>query len=147
MPKIFWIFLLTSVVLQAADEWPQLTPQPGPAPRINSPQVYGARPEHPFVYRIPSSGERPMTFAADKLPTGMRLSSQTGIITGHTPAKQGRYAIVLRANNRFGSAAKTFTLVIGDQLALTPPMGWNDWYTHYDRIHGPVFAFGKPPTP
>ncbi len=27
-----------------------------------------------------------------------------------------------------------FKLVVGDTLALTPPMGWNDWYTHYERI-------------
>ena len=25
-------------------------------------------------------------------------------------------------------------IVAGEQLALTPPMGWNHWYAHYDRI-------------
>ena len=26
------------------------------------------------------------------------------------------------------------TLVVGDKLALTPPMGWNSWYTHYRHV-------------
>ena len=25
-------------------------------------------------------------------------------------------------------------IVCGDTLALTPPMGWNSWYIHYDRV-------------
>ena len=33
-----------------------------------------------------------------------------------------------------GSARTAFKIVVGDTLALTPPMGWNDWYTYYDRI-------------
>ena len=134
MPHILWIFLSIGAALQAAEEWPLLTPKPGPAPRINAPPVYGARPERPFIYRVPCTGERPMTFGANRLPASLTLDKNTGVITGRTPAKRGRYPIVLHARNRHGSAERTFTLVIGDQLALTPPMGWNDWYTHYDRI-------------
>ena len=34
-----------------------------------------------------------------------------------------------------GSGKSTsFKLIVGDQLALTPPMGWNSWYIHYDRV-------------
>jgi hypothetical protein len=33
-----------------------------------------------------------------------------------------------------GHSMRPFKIVAGDALALTPPMGWNDWYTHYDRI-------------
>jgi len=35
-----------------------LTPKPGPKPHINGPKVYGAGPGHPFLYRIPCTGER-----------------------------------------------------------------------------------------
>jgi len=45
-----------------------LTPKPGPAPRINGPTVYGCRPGHPFLYRIPTQGERPIRFSAGGLP-------------------------------------------------------------------------------
>ncbi len=109
-----------------------LTPKPGPAPRINGPKVYGARPGNPFLYRIPATGARPMTFAAN-LPEGLALDPQTGIVTGTTPPR-GEYAVTLKAANSHGTAQRKFTIVAGDLLALTPPMGWNHWYAHYNRV-------------
>ena len=51
-----------------------------------------------------------------------------------TIEKSGSYAITLIAKNFYGSLFREFTLKVGDKLALTPPMGWNSWYIHYDRI-------------
>src|SRR5215469_5633670 len=110
-----------------------LTPAPGPAPRINGPEVYGARPGHPFLYRIPAQGERPMKFSARSLPRGLRLDSKTGIITGITP-RAGEYSVTLRARNRQGKDQHIFKIVSGETLALTPPMGWNDWYAYLRNI-------------
>jgi alpha-galactosidase len=110
-----------------------LTPRPGPAPRINGPEVYGARPGHPFLYHIPTQGDRPMKFSAKHLPKGLHLNSSTGIITGITP-KAGEYTVTLRARNLRGSDRRTLKIISGETLALTPPMGWNDWYAHYHRI-------------
>ncbi|MBL9137411.1 MAG: NPCBM/NEW2 domain-containing protein [Verrucomicrobiales bacterium] len=110
-----------------------LTPKPAPAPRINGPLVYGARPGNPFLYRIPTQGERPITFSATGLPDTLALDTASGIIRGTTP-KRGEYAVTLRARNAKGSDARSFRIVSGDRLALTPPMGWNHWYTHYDRV-------------
>ena len=110
-----------------------LTPKPPPAPRINGPSVYGCRPGNPFLYRIPATGNRPMRFAADRLPPGLKLDPSTGIITG-VVRDRGGYVVTLRAANARGKAKKTFKIVGGDTLALTPPMGWNHWYAHYDRI-------------
>ncbi len=114
-----------------------LTPKPAAAPRLNGPKVYGARPGHPFLYRIPAQGERPMTFSASGLPQGLQLDAQTGIITGTTPPR-GEYNITLRAKNSHGRDHRGFKLVSGDTLALTPPMGWNSWYAHYARITDPM---------
>jgi alpha-galactosidase len=111
-----------------------LTPKPAPQPKINGPEVYGARPGHPFLYRIPCTGERPIRFSAAGLPKELKLDAATGIISGTSPAKRGEYRVTLSAANARGKAAKPFRIVVGDTLALTPPMGWNDWYTHYDRI-------------
>ena len=36
--------------------------------------------------------------------------------------------------NARGKSSRPFRIVSGDTLALTPPMGWNHWYAHYDRI-------------
>jgi hypothetical protein len=118
---------------EPAEERVRLTPPPGPAPRINGPKIYGARPGNPFLYRIPCTGTRPMRFSADGLPPSLTLDPATGIITGTTPPA-GRHAITLRASNAVGSAQRAFTLVAGDSLALTPTMGYNTWYAHFTRV-------------
>jgi alpha-galactosidase len=111
----------------------RLTPKPSPAPRLNGPRVYGCRPGNPFLYRIPCTGDRPMAFQATGLPAGLQLDAGSGIITGTAPAR-GEYGVTLTAQNASGKDTRTFKIVAGDTLALTPPMGWNHWYTHYNRI-------------
>jgi alpha-galactosidase len=111
-----------------------LTPKPGPKPRINGPKVYGCRPGRPFIYRIPCTGRRPMTFSAENLPGTLTLNAATGIITGTVPQQRGDYLVTLKADNRHGSAKRPFKIVVGDELALTPPMGWNSWYIYYWRV-------------
>ena len=59
-----------------------LTPPAPAAARVNGPRVYGARPNHPLLFIIPATGQRPMTFTAEGLPPGLVLDPQTGIITG-----------------------------------------------------------------
>ncbi len=98
-----------------------LTPAPGPAPRINGPAIFGARPGSPFLYSIPATGTRPMTFAVQDLPAGLALDAQTGRITGTVNAP-GEYRVTLRATNASGAGEKAFRIVIGDAIALTPPM-------------------------
>lgn len=110
-----------------------LTPKPGPEPRINGPKVYGCRPNHPFIYRIPTTGNRPVSFSCDGLPATLSVNPETGIVTGTAP-ERGEYEVTLNAKNAHGSAARSFKIVSGDTLALTPPMGWNHWYAHYNRI-------------
>src|SRR5205823_1501628 len=89
-------------------------------------KVFGARPGSPFLFTIPATGERPMTFAADNMPVGLRLDSQTGQITGML-AQNGVYTVTLRARNSSGKTKRPLKIVCGDAIALTPPMGWNSW--------------------
>ena len=42
--------------------------------------------------------------------------------------------MTLFARNARGEAQREFRIVVGNTLALTPPMGWNSWYIHYDRV-------------
>ncbi len=110
-----------------------LTPKPPKTPRINGPKVFGVRPGSPFLFTIPATGARPMEFAAEGLPAGLKLDSASGQITGAVKEK-GEHAVTLRARNALGSAEREFRIVIGDQLALTPSMGWNSWYTHFISV-------------
>ena len=133
--RILMLLLPAALTVLAAD-YDQfiLTPKPGPAPKINGAAVYGARPGRPFLYRVPCTGQRPIPFSAGGMPESLKLDPATGVIAGVAPSKMGDYRITLEASNAFGSTKRSFRIVVGDTLALTPPMGWNDWYTHYDRI-------------
>ena len=111
-----------------------LTPKPGPEPRINGPKVYGCRSGREFIYRIPCLGERPISFSAESLPPTLKLNAVTGIITGTAPEQHGQYLVGFKATNRHGSMQRPFKIVVGETLALTPPMGWNSWYIHYGRV-------------
>ena len=42
--------------------------------------------------------------------------------------------MTFHAGNDQGKDERSVTFVVGDKLALTPPMGWNHWYTHYHFI-------------
>jgi len=111
-----------------------LTPKPGPKPQINGPKLFGCRPGRPFIYRIPCTGRRPIRFSAENLPPTLKLDAATGIITGTAPSSSGEYSVNLNATNRRGSSQRLFKIIVGDTLALTPPMGWNSWYIHYNRV-------------
>jgi len=103
-----------------------LTPYPSPKPRINGPDVYGARPGNPFLYLIPATGKKPLTYAATGLPDGLKLDPNTGIITGVVNQK-GEYPVIFTVHNRLGTKTKKFTIKIGDVIGLTPALGWNSW--------------------
>ena len=54
-----------------------LTPKPPATPRINGARVFGVRPGHPFLFTIPATGQRPIEFAADGLPEGLKVDAAT----------------------------------------------------------------------
>ena len=103
-----------------------LTPPAPSTPRINGAKIFGVRPGSPFLFTIPATGDRPMIFGAKHLPDGLMLDQDTGQITGSL-AQKGDYIVTLTAKNKSGKADEKFKIVCGDQIALTPPMGWNSW--------------------
>lgn len=103
-----------------------LTPAAPAKPRINGASVFGVRPGSPFQFRIPATGDRPMVFSVSNLPAGLQLDAKTGVITGKL-LKEGTFIVSLKASNAKGVGEKKLRIVCGDQIALTPPMGWNSW--------------------
>ena len=67
-----------------------------------------------------------MEYSAPDLPEGLELNPASGRITGRLDA-EGRHVVTLRAANRHGVAERTLRIIVGDRIALTPPMGWNSW--------------------
>src|SRR4051812_47635582 len=72
------------------------TPKPPPRPHINGPSIFGIRPGAPFLYRIPTSGDRPIQFDVSSLPLDLQLDPKTGEISGSLK-KTGDYKVTLRA--------------------------------------------------
>jgi alpha-galactosidase len=110
----------------SANERYILTPKASQKPQINGAKVFGARPASPFLFTIPATGNRPMTFAAEGLPAGLTLDEKTGLTTGKVDTP-GTYNVILKATNSLGTAQRALKIVVGDKIALTPPMGWNSW--------------------
>ena len=111
-----------------------LTPPEREEPQINGADIFGVRPGHPVIFRVATSGVRPMRFTADGLPEGVALDGAKGILRGTAPQKTGDYDIVVTAENAKGKATRTIRLVVGDTIALTPPMGWNSWNVWENRL-------------
>jgi len=121
--------------LQAVDTLSNyiLTPVPGPEPRINGARIFGVRPGHPILFRVTATGTKPMTFKAKHLPKGVYLDKNTGQFSGKV-TKPGRYTIEFAANNSVGKDTRRFTLVVGEEIDLTPPMGWNSWNIYASKV-------------
>ena len=103
-----------------------LTPKAAPTPRINGARIFGVRPGSEFLFTIAATGIRPMIFSAEGLPRGLKLNPATGRITGRVK-KTGEYTVRLSAENALGRYERDLRIVVGDEIALTPPMGWNSW--------------------
>lgn len=123
----------TATVSAEDEEMTVLTPKPGPEPRINGTRIFGVRPGSPFLFKIPATGTKPIRYEVLNLPDGLTCNSETGRIEGILN-EPGKYITTIRATNKKGSDEKMFRIVCGDQLALTPHMGWNSWYVWENHI-------------
>lgn len=117
----------------AAEPGVRLTPETSPAPSINGALVFGARPGSSVLFQVPVSGERPMKIQASGLPPGLKMTPG-GLITGKAPAKRGEYKVTLEAANSLGKDSGEWVLKVGDELCLTPPMGWSSWYSFSEAV-------------
>ncbi|MEM0173893.1 MAG: hypothetical protein QXI16_05240, partial [Sulfolobaceae archaeon] len=95
-------------------------------PKINNPKVFGVRPDSEFILPITASGEKPFHYSALNLLKDLSINESNGTITGKITNK-GRYEITLQVKNKYGKAERDIEVVVGENISLTPPMGWNHW--------------------
>lgn len=98
-----------------------------PVPAIHGPRIVGTTPGREFIFLVPATGEKPLSFYADNLPDGLSIDKKTGIISGSVK-KAGEYIVSIKVEGPKGIGKRKLKIVAGkDKLALTPPMGWNSW--------------------
>lgn len=95
-------------------------------PVFHGAKITGNYPNTDFLFTVPATGKRPITFYADNLPIGLILESGTGIIRG-VVKDTGTWTTKIVATNAEGKTEEELKIVIGDKLCLTPAMGWNSW--------------------
>lgn len=110
-----------------------LTPDEPLSPQINPPYIYGVGKGNPVLITLPVSGNSPIRFHASGLPEGLEMNTENGKIVGKS-FDEGSYRVKVVAQNEHGKTEKNITLVVGDKLALTPPMGWNSWNVYGEDV-------------
>ena len=93
---------------------------------LAGPRRIGARPDRPFVHLLSTGSQLLASVSIDGLPHGLTFDPAKGVIAGRTPAA-GEYRLRVRWEGEDGPIEDTFEIVVGDQLCLTPPLGWNSW--------------------
>lgn len=116
------------------DTSPQLAPPLEPAPRFHTPARVGVRPGRPFLQRVNVSGEAPLCITVAGLPAGFTFDAANRVILGPAPATTGSFRLRLEAENSHGRTHGSLEVVVGDTLALTPPMGWSSWYCMSGKV-------------
>jgi alpha-galactosidase len=110
-----------------------LTPGEPLSPLINPPYIHGVGTGNPVSFMVPVSGERPITYTAKGLPEGLSIDRETGLITGKS-SRSGQHLVTVTAENTHGSDQQSLLIVVGNTIALTPPMGWNSWNVYGSSI-------------
>ena len=106
---------------------PEIAVDHSPLPAIHGPRITGSTPGRPFLFLIPATGDKPLSYSAKALPEGLTLDAATGVITGSLK-QDGTTVVELGVKNALGESRRSLTIVGGlHKLALTPPMGWNSW--------------------
>jgi alpha-galactosidase len=101
-----------------------MNPAPDMGP-LAGPKRIGLRPRHPFVHRLPLDDDQPVV-AVDGLPPGITIDRARRVISGSTRAL-GTHSVVVSGDGSMGSWTDTIELVVGGDICLTPPLGWNSW--------------------
>lgn len=103
----------------------------GASPRFIGARYYGVRPGHEILWRIPV--HQCESIEAVALPQGLTFDAATRTIRGRLP-KEGRYGVELEASHSGMVVREQLTICVGEEICLSPPMGWNSWYSYSEAV-------------
>jgi len=92
---------------------------------INSPSRVGVRPGNPFLQYLAVSGGVE-AIEVEGLPEGLVYEKSKRMITG-TLRHSGEHRILIRAGGNGSEVTGTMEILCGEQILLTPPLGWSSW--------------------
>jgi alpha-galactosidase len=95
-------------------------------PRLTGASRIGVRRGTPLLHGVTAIGAQPRAYSSPDLPPGVVLDARTGILTGRLDS-DGEHAFRVVVENDAGRDEAPIQIVVGDRLALTPPMGWMSW--------------------
>lgn len=101
-------------------------PPAEPVGPLGGPKRIGLRPGRPFHHLLPVSdggGDSPHVAG---LPHGLSFDGYARVITGRTRAG-GAHEVTIRGDGPRGAWTDHLELVVGNEICLTPPLGWNSW--------------------
>lgn len=98
---------------------PPPPPPPPPAPVITSALVAPGTQGTAFSYQITASNT-PTTFGASNLPTGLTITTFSGVISG-TPTVSGTFSATITATNSGGTGTATLVISISNPPPPPPP--------------------------
>ena len=91
------------------------------APNITTASLPNGTVKKAYNRTLAADGDDPISWSIDsgKLPDGLKLSAETGAITG-TPTKAGKFTFTVKAENDVGSTTKEFTITIAAEGTTAP---------------------------
>lgn len=101
-------------------------------PRFHAPAVFGARPGNRFFLPLPVEG-RKISLNCVNPPEGTAFDPGAGTLSGKI-AVPGVYPVFFEAENPAGTTSCRVDLIVGENIQLTPPMGWNSWYCFSEGV-------------
>ena len=79
-----------------------------------------------MVHRLSIDPAERSVVAVTDLPDGLTFDAPRGVLGGRAPAP-GRHTIAVSGSGPRGDWTDELELVVGDEICLTPPLGWNSW--------------------
>ncbi len=101
-------------------------------PRFHASGVFGVRPGNEFLLPLPVEGER-VSLNCVNPPPDCAFDAASGTLRGRI-STPGVYRVKFEAENPAGRTTCEIKVIAGEQIQLTPPMGWNSWYCFSEGV-------------